>query len=275
MQTWVVACLVLVSCAKKPTEHDVAQPTRPIDAPAPTQVVIAGSGSSAGSAAPAAAAPVAKPDACQQEVRAIMSSVRSAYIAMNAGPPRKEAVTKWPTIAPPCQDGQWYLAAALLVNLGETELTAGSVKVTSEESALTAALTKPDDIDVLERVALVSTLGRAPKLPDDACKRAKNAIGANPKPYLADAAHYVCARAAIAAADGATAKQELDAIKSSSDFVDIALARAQAAKLTKDTKTMKAQAKLAMKLTAMRATTALLKEVDRKALIALAKPLAK
>ena len=196
--------------------------------------------------------------------------VYDAYIAKNTGAPRKEAVKLWPNVPTACQTGAWYLQAALLINAGESELNAGAIKVTSEESALTMALAQPDDINVLERVAFVSALGRKPALPADACKRAKAVAGKD-----TNGAAYVCARAAIAAGDGKTAKAELAAIKSTSGLADVELARAQAAQLNKDAKTRKAQAKLAMKLDSKKANLALIKERDRKAIVELAKPLSK
>jgi hypothetical protein len=85
----------------------------------------------------------------------------------------------------------------------------------------------------------------------------------------------VCARAAIAAGDGKTAKEELAAIKSTSGLADVELARAQAAQLNKDAKTRKAQAKLAMKLDDNKVKLALIRQRDRKAIADLAKPLTK
>lgn len=243
-------CLLLAGCAKKPVQQDAA---KPID----SQVVIA----------PDAPAPKpAVPDDCKAEHAAIMSNVRRAFQAKNTFAPRKEAVTAWPNVPESCRTGVWYLEAALLFAAGETELTAGNVKVAGEESALTLALQQPDQIDVLKRVALVQALGRKPALPSDACKRAQAVASDN-----ADAAAYVCARAAIAANDGKTAKEQLAAIKVGKPFADFELAQAQAAKLLKDTKTMKAQAKLAAKLDHSRAGYAMIREADRKAIIDLAK----
>lgn len=245
-------CLLVSGCAKKPVQQDAA---KPID----SQVVIAPD-------APALKPVV--PDDCKAEHAAIMSNVRRAFQAKNTFAPRKEAVAAWPNIPASCRTGVWYLEAALLFAAGEAELTASNVKIAGEESALTLALREPDHVDVLERVALVQALGRKPTLPADACKRAQ-AVAADD----ADGAAYVCARAALAAGDGKTAKEHLAAIKVSKPFADFELAQAQAAKLLKDTKTMKAQAKLAQKLDYSRAGYAMIKEADRKAIIGLAKSL--
>jgi hypothetical protein len=268
MRVGIAFCLLLVACAKKPAEQDVARPVdsapaaRPADSS--TQVVIAGDSAAAAKPAP----PPAKPDCTV--VEDIMSDVHSAFMAKNTGAPRKAAAKAWPTVPDACKNGEWYLAAALLITAGEAELNSGSIKIATEESALTLALAQPDDIEVLKRVALMTGLGRKPTLPADACKRAKAVAGSD-----ANAAAYVCGRASIAAGDGKTAKQELDAIKSTTGFADVELARAQAAQLNKDAKTRKAQAKLAMKLDSTRANAALIRERDRKAIIDLAKPLSK
>jgi hypothetical protein len=227
-----------------------------------TQLVLAGD-------APKPAPPPATVD-CATPLAEVMSLVHDAYIAKNTGAPRKEAAKMWPTVPDACHTGAWYLQAALLINAGETELNAGAIKVATEESALTMALAQPDDINVLKRVALVSALGRKPALPADACKRAKAVAGKD-----ANGAAYVCARAAIAAGDGKTAKEELAAIKSTSGLADVELARAQAAQLNKDAKTRKAQAKLAMKLDDNKVKLALIRQRDRKAIADLAKPLTK
>jgi hypothetical protein len=265
MRTAIIGCVVLVGCAKKPADHDVA---KPID----SQVVISpDNAATAKPAAPKPAAPPATPPTvtdCKGPLWTIMGDIARSFSAANTFDPRQEALRKWPLVPEACHTGLWYLEAAILVTR-EPELTAGNIKIASEEAALTLALQQPDDLDVLQRVAFVSTLGRKPALPDDACKRAK-AIGANE-----DRAAYVCARAAIAVGDGKTAKAELAAIKSQSNFVDFALASAQAAKLNKDTKTMKAQAKLAAKLGYESARLHMIVERDRKALIALAKSLSK
>lgn len=255
MRLGILACLVLAGCSKKPAEHDVA---KPLD----SNVVIAPE------SAPVAAKPAPPPD-CSGVLGDIGSDVHRSFTAKETSSPRKEALRKWPLVPDACHTGYWYLEAAILIGQGDTELTAGNIKVTSEEAALTLALQQPDDLDVLKRVALVSMLGRKPALPDDACTRAK-AVAADD-----DRAAYVCARAAIAAGDGKTAKSELAAIKTTSSFVDFELASAQAAKLAKDTKTMKAQAKLAAKLDYNRAGLHMIHEGDRKALVDLAQSLSK
>ena len=258
-------CLCFGGCAKRPAEQDGAKPSD-----SATQVVIAGD-SDAAKPAPVAIKPVPPPAVdCTKELAAVMSHIRSAYVAKEMFGPRKEAVKKWPAVAASCRNGLWYLEAALLINAGERELVADAVKLASEEAALTAALQQPDHVDVLERVALVSALGRKPALPADACTRAKAVAGTD-----TEGAAYVCARAAIAAGDGKTATGELAAIKNTTGRADLELARAQAAKLAGDKKTMKAQAKLATKLDFNRANAALIKDRDRKAIIDLAKPLSK
>ena len=262
MRTALIGCVVLAGCAKKPTDHDVA---KPID----SQVVIAPD-----SAAPPKTAAAPKPAAppvtnCEAPLRSIMSDIAQSFSAANTYAPRKEALRKWPLVPEACHTGYWYMEASMLIGWGGTELTTGNIKLTSDEAALTLALQQPDDLDVLQRVALMSTLGRKPPLPTDACKRAK-AIGAED-----DRAAYVCARAAIAAGDGKTAKAELAAIKTKSNFVDFTLASAQAAKLNKDAKTMKAQAKLAAKLDYDTAHLHMLREGDYKSFLALTKSLSK
>jgi hypothetical protein len=216
-----------------------------------------------GTADPANAAP---PADCTAALDDVMSSVRGSFMAKDTSTPRKEALRKWPLVPEACHTGRWYLGAAILIGGGDTELTAGNIKLTSEEAALTLALQQPDDADVLARVALVSALGRKPALPADACKRAQ-AVDSGKR------AAYVCARAAIANKDGKTAKQQLATIKIARQFPDYELALAQAAKLNKDTKTMKAQAKLAQKLDYDRAGMGLIREGDRNAIIDLAKKL--
>lgn len=253
MRIGILACVVLAGCAKRPAEHDVA---KPID----SQVVIAPD------SAPAPALKPAPPPDCTGPLGDIMGDIGGAFQAANTFAPRKEAVKNWIAAPAACHTGVWYLEAALLLAAGEKELTAGNIKIASEESALTLALQQPDHIDVLKRVALINTLGRKPALPDDACKRAQ-AVDKG------DKAAYVCARAAIAAGDGKTAKEQLAAIKVTRPYPDYELSVAQAAKLNKDTKTMKAQAKLAAKLDFNRAGFAMIKEGDRKAIVDLAKSL--
>jgi hypothetical protein len=254
MRITIAICLALLGCAKKPADHDVA---KPID----SQVVIAPD--SAPTPKPAATAPTD----CAGPLGSVMSDIHRSFIAKETYAPYKEARKKWPLVPDACHTGLWYLEAAILIGRGDSDLVAGNIKIASEESALTLALQQPDDLDVLKRVALVSLLGRKPELPADACKRAK-AVAADD-----DRAAYVCARAAIAANDGKTAKEQLAAIKVAKPFPDYELAVAQAAKLNKDTKTMKAQAKLAAKLDYNRAGFAMIKEGDRKAIIDLAKSL--
>lgn len=261
MRIGLLACVVLVGCAKKPAEQDVAKPieSSPSGNSAASHVVIAPD------SAPVAAKPAPPPD-CAAALGDIMSDVRGSFVAKNTFSPRKEALRKWPLVPDACHTGLWYLEAAILIGQSNTELTAGNVKLTSEEAALTLALQQPDDVDVLKQIAFISALGRKPALPDDACKRAQ-AIDKG------DKAAYVCARAAIAAGDGKTAKEQLASIKFTRPFADYELAVAQAAKLNKDTKTMKAQAKLAQKEDYDRAGFAMIKEGDRKAIIELAKKL--
>ncbi|HEX5058451.1 MAG TPA: hypothetical protein VFV99_03780 [Kofleriaceae bacterium] len=265
-----LAVLALASCAKTPAEHTVA---RPIDA---TQVVIAPDKASPPPAAPAPApAPAATDDKqCVIAINTLMRDIAGTYAAMDSATPHKKAVEAWPAVPATCRNGRWYLAAALLIDAGDKDLTAGTIKVASEEAALTSALAQPDDIDVLVRVGLVNGLGRGPKLPADACDRAKAAVAGSTKGDDADKAAYVCARAAIAANDGKAAGQLLASLKVPKLFVDSELARAQAAKLAKDSKTTKAQAKLAMKLDSTRVAAAKVSEADRKAIIAAAKQLA-
>jgi hypothetical protein len=261
----VMLCLSLAGCSKQPAEQ-TAKPTG-----SATQVVVAGDGAAAKPVAPPAPVKPAVPAVdCAAQLEAVMTHIRDAYIAKNAMTPRKEAAKLWPTMPDACRNGLWFLEAALLLNAGELELSTGTIKLASEEAALTFALQQPDHVDVLERVALVSALGRKPVLPDDACKRAQAVAGSD-----TEGAAYVCARAAIAAGDGKTAKEQLAAIKSTTGRPDVELARAQAAKLNADAKTRQAQAKLAMKLDINRASLALIKERDRKAIVDLAKPLAK
>ncbi len=257
MRIALIGCVVLAGCAKKPADHDVA---KPID----SQVVIAPDSTAAAKPAPPPPPPVTD---CKAALGSIWGDISGSFLAKNTFAPRKEALRKWPLVPEACHNGYWYLEAAILIGQSETELTTGNIKLTSEEAALTLALQQPDDLDVLKRVALVSTLGRKPALPDDACKRAK-AVAADD-----DRAAYVCARAAISAGDGKTAKAELAAIKTPRPFADYELAVAQAAKLNKDTKTMKAQAKLAQKLDYNRAGFAMIHEGDMKKIGSLAKSL--
>ena len=203
-----------------------------------------------------------------ESLHSLFSDLHASFQAKNTFSPHKQAAAAWPLVPAACQTGQWYLAAAILFELGDKDLTAGDIKIASEESALTLALQQPDDLDVLARVALVSALGRKPALPDDACTRAK-AIASDQR------AAYVCARAAIAAGDGVTAKTELAAITAQWGFPDADLARAQAAKLRGDVKTRKAKAKLAMKLDYQHAQFGMLGERDRKTIIQLAKQLSR
>lgn len=264
--TYGLIVLALASCTKKPAEHDVA---RPADA---TQVVIA-----ADKAPPAAPAPAPPPAAddkqCAIAINTLMKDVASTYVAMDSATPHKKASEAWPKVPANCRNGRWYLAAALLIDAGDKDLTAATIKLSTEEAALTGALAQPDDIDVLVRVGLVNGLGRGPKLPDDACDRAKKVVGAK-KGDDADKVIYVCARTTIAAGDGKAAGKLLGTLAVPKLFADSELARAQAAKLAKDTKTMKAQAKLAMKLDSTRAAAAKVSEADRSAIIAAAKLLA-
>jgi hypothetical protein len=265
----IVLALAAAGCAKKSADHDVARP-----ADAPTQVVIAGDAGKAPAAAPAPApAPPPAPD-CKAVNRAIMSNIRRAYVAMNAGPPRADALKLWPAAPEACHTGAWYLEAALLLDWASADLVAGPIKLATPEEALVAALKQPDDIAVLARVALVSALGNGPKLPDDACARAKAALGSSTAREDTDNVAYVCARAAIAAGDGKAAKEQLAAIQVPREHVDSELLAAQAAKLNKDKKTMQAQAKLAMKIAETRARSAMLSDAEYKAIIALAKQLA-
>ena len=256
MRVGVMLCMTLVGCAKQTAEQTAKRTD------SATQVVVAPT--------PPPATPAKPAVDCAAQLEGVMTHIRDAYIAKNASTPRKEAVKLWPSVPEACRNGLWFLEAALLLNAGEMELSTGSIKLATEEAALTLALQQPDHVDVLERVALVSALGRKPALPDDACKRAQAAAATD-----VEGAAYVCARAAIAAGDGKTATDALAAIKSTSARPDLELARAQAAKLNADAKTRKAQAKLAMKLDNNRANLALIKERDRKAIVDLAKPLAK
>src|SRR5688572_23546033 len=153
-------CVCFGGCAKKPAEQSVVKPNdsatqvvKPNDPS--TQVVVAGDGAAAKPAPPAA--PTAPPPVdCDKELAAVMSPIRSAYIAKETFGPRKEAMKKWPVVSAGCRNGLWYLEAALLINAGESELVADGVTLASEEAALTAALGQPDHVDVLERVALIS-----------------------------------------------------------------------------------------------------------------------
>jgi hypothetical protein len=212
------------------------------------------------------AARAAPPPDCEAALDNVMTSVVSAFMAKDTIAARKNAVKKWPAVPEACHTAQWYLQAALIINAGETELTAGDVKIATEEAALMLAMQQADDVDVLVRIALINVLGRKPALPKDACKRAQ-AIDKG------DRAAYVCARVAISKRDGKSAKKQLATITLARRFPDYELTIAQAAKLNKDTKTMKAQASLAAKLNEDRAEMALINEADHNAIIDLAKKL--
>ena len=211
-------------------------------------------------------AKAAPPPDCAATLEDVMTSVRGAFMAKDKPTARTNGVKKWVGVPEGCHTGAWYLQAALLLEAGETELTAGNVKIASEEAALTLALKQADDLDVLVRVALINALGRKPALPKDACKRAQ-ALDGGPR------AAYVCARAALAKGDGKTAKTQLATIKLARLFADYELAVAQAAKRNKDSATMKAQAKLAANIDQDRAGMAMINEADRNAIIDLAKKL--
>ena len=122
----------------------------------------------------------------------------------------------------------------------------------------------------------MSALGRQPTLPHDACARAHAAVvrdaAVDGHATRVDTARYVCARVAIVANDGTTAKTELDAMQDPRHFFDIELVLAQTAKLTGDRAGAKAHARLAARVSERdRGTT----EADVDAIVALARQLAR
>lgn len=228
------------ACTKKPADHAEPVATRPAGdaaaAPGAPRV------DAAIAVAPEAAAPPVKPAACGV-VDEVLGLVRRAYLAMNAHAPEQQALALWPTVPAACRNGRWYLAAAMLLELGNQVLEAGDVKLADEAAALGAALRQPDDQDVLVRVAFVAGRGRPPGLPADACARARKLIAPPSEAARKDRAAYVCARAALAAGDAAEARAQLDAIADPRAFADLALARAEAAKLAGDAKRARDEAR--------------------------------
>jgi hypothetical protein len=185
---------------------------------------------------------IAAPD-CGALVGKLLGEVRSAYVAKDHVTNERAALQLWPAVPEQCRNGRWFLAAALLLDLGgNAPLEAGDVKLMNGEQALEAALLRPADLVVLQRVAMLSAIGRVPKLPADACERARS-IGDGGERERFDDIAYICARAAIAAGDGKAAIREIRSFKFGGAFVDLDLLRAHAAKAAGDTKAVKRHAK--------------------------------
>jgi hypothetical protein len=219
--------------------------------------------------ADAAAVPIDAPLPCVVLYQ-LENQVNLSYVAKDHQTNEAHAKEIFPAVPENCHKGRFYLAAAFYLALPNQELVLPKQTLTSEEQALTAALVEPETVDVYVRVAQVAMLGRGPKLPADACAKARELVKDKPKDDAAKAA-YVCARVALAKGDGETATKELATIEAATLPIDLPLARAEAAKLVKDGKTLAAQKKLATQLAA--GAPKLMPRADLDAMVALAKRL--
>jgi len=210
--------------------------------------------------------PDAAPD-CKRLLDNLRNAVDAAWMGM-----RPEAAPKlWTEMPEVCRDGRWYLDAALLLDLGIGKLTAGSIELSRARDALSAALAQHDDLDVLARVAFVSAIRRGPKLPADACERARRTITDPHDRLRMESVVYVCTRAALEAHDARKAQRELAGFDGT--FLDSALLRAQVAKLAGE-RPVKQDLKDALGIDVQGARNREVNAKDRAAMIELAKSIA-
>lgn len=235
-------------------------------------------------ATPMTETPVAplKPD-CDRMRYALESEVSSAYVAKDRYHNYRKALEMAPAVPAVCRAGWWYLAVARLLDLGFDRALVG---FETPEAALVAALQQPDDVGVLERVAQVAALGRDIRLPGDACQRARAIARALSQATATfgdrvvadrgkDSARCVCARAAIAEGNGASASGALDEIADPDRLADFELARAQAAKLSNDRAARIRNARAALVKARRFGHYTRVTEDDRDAIVRLATPLAR
>lgn len=164
---------------------------------------------------PGAAAPKAP---CFRYVREVLSNLGHMENAADGAQSYPATVEAWQAVPERCRTAEWHLFAARILRYRAEPLAAGTTRYPGAEDALAAALALEPHPDVLVMVAFVSALGGQPRLPADACARAKQTTPAGAPDD--ERVKYVCAHAG----DDALWSQ----LENLYQFPDLALRKAQA-----------------------------------------------